>query len=101
MYDQCVIPTMTYGAETWITTKHIEQKLITAQKAMERRILNIIIPDKIRNSEIRQQTKVNDVMLKIKETKWRLAGHLIRRKDNRWTKRLTEWQSRYGRSSRC
>ena len=94
MYDQCVIPTMTYGgggygAETWTTTKHLEQKLMTAQRAMERRMLNITIRDKSRNSEIRKQTKVKDVMLKIREAKWRWAGHLIRREDNRWTKRLT------------
>ena len=48
------------------------------------------IRDKIRNSEIRKHTKVKDAMLKIKEGKWRWATHLIRRKDNRWTKRLKE-----------
>ena len=31
-----VIPTMTYGAEKWTTTKQPEQKLITAQRAIER-----------------------------------------------------------------
>ena len=100
MYNQCVIPTMTYGAETWTTTKQLEQKLMTAQRAMERRMLNITIRDKIRNSEIRKQTQVKDVIVKIKEAKWRWAGHLMRRDDNRWTKRLTEWQPRVGRRSR-
>ncbi len=36
VYDQCVLPTITYGAETWTTTKQIEDKLRTAQRAMER-----------------------------------------------------------------
>ena len=40
MFDQCVIPTMTYGAETWTTTKQLEQNLITAQRAMEEKCLN-------------------------------------------------------------
>ena len=31
MYDQCVIPTMNYGAETWTTTKYLEQKFKSAQ----------------------------------------------------------------------
>ena len=53
---------------------------------------NIILQDKIRNSEIRKQTKVKDVKLKIKEATWGLAGHLISREDNRWTKRLTACQ---------
>ena len=63
-YDECAIPTMTYGAETLTTSKHLEQKLMTAQRAMERRMLNVTIRDKIRNSEIRKQTKAKDVMLK-------------------------------------
>ena len=50
---------MCFGAKTWTTTKHLKQKLMTAQRAMERRMLNITIRDKIRNSEIRKQTKVN------------------------------------------
>ena len=28
-------------------------------------------------------------MQKIKETKWRWAGHIARTEDNRWTKRLS------------
>ena len=32
--------------------------------------------------------------------KWRWAGHLARTKDNRWTKRCTEWQPRRGKRSR-
>ncbi len=27
MYDQCVLPTVSYGAETWTTKKQLEQKL--------------------------------------------------------------------------
>ena len=30
-------------------------------------------------------------------TKW--AGHIARMKDNRWTKRYTEWQPRRGKRS--
>ena len=100
MYNQCVIPTMTYGAEIWTTTKQLEQKLQVAQRAMERRMLNITIRDKVRNSEIRKQTQVKDIILKIKAAKWRWAGHLMRRDDNRWTKRMTEWQPRCGKRGR-
>ena len=31
---------------------------------------------------------------------WRWAGHIARMKDNRWTKRCTEWQPRRGKRSR-
>ena len=48
------IPTMTYGCETW-TTKYLKQKLRTAQHAMLRRMLNISLRDKVKNSEIRRK----------------------------------------------
>ena len=100
VFNMCVLPTMTYGCETWTTTKYLEQKLRTAQHAMERRMLNITLRDKVRNSEIRNKTKVKDIIEKIKEAKWRWAGHVARRDDNRWTKRLTEWQPRTGKRRR-
>ena len=83
-----------YGAETWTTTKQLQQKLTTAQRAMERRMLNITIREKIRNTEIMKQTQVKHIMVKIKEAKWRWASYLMRRDDNRWTRRLTECQPR-------
>ena len=33
-------------------------------------------------------------MVAIKEQKWRWAGHVARRDDNRWNKRLTDWTPR-------
>ena len=83
----CVLPTMAHGCETWTTTKYLEQKLRTANHAMERRMLNITVRDKVRNSLIRNKIKVKDIIVKIKEAKWRLAGHVARSDDNRWTKR--------------
>ena len=51
---QCVKPAMTYGAESWTTKEHLEQKLKTAQGATQfLKMLNITIWDKIRNSKIR------------------------------------------------
>ena len=35
IFNQCVLPTMTYGCETWNITKFLEQKLVIAQHAME------------------------------------------------------------------
>ena len=88
---------MNYGAETWTTTKALENKLRTTQRAMERRMLQISIRDKVRCTEIREKTGVKDIIQKIKEVKWRWAGHVARLNDNRWTKRITDWQPRAGK----
>ena len=51
-------------------------------------------------SEIRKRTKIIDIIEYTLKQKWRWAGHIARMKDNRWTKRCTEWQPRRGKRSR-
>ena len=67
---------------------------------MERRMLNLTLLDKVKHTDIRQKTKVKDIIVKIKEMKWRWAGHLYRIQDSRWNKKLTEWQPRTGKRRR-
>ena len=65
IFNQRVLPTMTYGCETWNITTFLEQKLVTAQHAMDRKILHITLHDKVKNSIIRSKTKVKDILEKI------------------------------------
>ena len=76
IFDQCILTTLMYGAETWSTTKEMEHKLRTTQRAMEGRMLNLTLLDKVKHTDKRQKTKVKDIIVKIKEMKWRWAGHL-------------------------
>lgn len=100
VYNQCVLPILTYGAETWPLTKEITYKIKVAQRAMERAMLGISLVDRIPNVEIRRRTNVEDVGRRITKLKWRWAGHLARQCDGRWTKAVTEWWSRDGRRYR-
>ena len=43
-------PTMTYGSETWSTTKHLESKLQLAQRATEQQMWKISLRDKVSQS---------------------------------------------------
>ena len=43
VYNSCVLPAMTYGAETWTLTNQAQNKLAAAQIKMERSMLNITI----------------------------------------------------------
>ena len=92
VFNQCVLPAMTYGSETWAVTKKMEQKLTTAQHSMERSMLGITKWDRKTLQWIRVQTQVMDIIQNIKGKKWSWAGHLARTSDNRWTKRITEWR---------
>ena len=91
VYNGCILPAMTYGCETWKLTKSSENKLRIAQRAMERAMLGVTLRDRKRSTWIRGKTRVKDIIQIIKQQKWRWAGHLARRDDNRWTKRLTDW----------
>ena len=45
VFDKCVLQSMTYGCQTWSLSKAMGQKLRTAQRAMERKMLNLKIKD--------------------------------------------------------
>ena len=87
---QCILPTMTYGCQTWSLNKQMTNKLRTAQRAMERKMLDLKLKDKIPCSEIRKRTKIIDIIEYTLKQKWKWAGHIARLKDNRWTRRCTE-----------
>lgn len=60
-------------------------------------MLGIKLKDRIENEVIRHQTKIQDIITTIDKLKWQWAGHVMRIKDQRWTKLTTEWIPRDGR----
>ena len=93
-FDQCILPVLTYGCETWNLKAAVTQKLQVAQRSMERAMLGITRRDRKRIGWIREQTKVTDIIHRIKSLKWQWAGHIARRTDNRWTTKIVEWYPR-------
>ena len=67
---------------------------------MERKTLNLKLQYKTPCPRIRKRTKIINIIEYTLKQKWRLAVHVARMKDNRWTKRFTEWQSRRRKRSR-
>ena len=94
VHNEYVLPVMVYGSETWALKKAHMELLSVAQRKMERIMLGITLRDHKRNSWIRHQTGVNDIIDVIKKGIRGWAGHIARFKDNRWTKRVTEWTQR-------
>lgn len=99
VYEQCVLPVMTYGSETWSLTMGLIRRLKVTQRAMERAMLGVSLRDRIRNEEIRRRTKVTDIARRIAQLKWQWAGHIARRTDGRWGGKVLEWRPRTGRRS--
>ena len=98
--NQCVLPILTYGAETLTLIKPSSEKLRVAQRRMEGSMIGLTLNDRIRNDEIRRQTGVDDIFERIAKQTWRWAGHIARMEDGRWTKKLLEWRPREDKRSR-
>ena len=62
VFNQSILPIMTYGCQTWSLTKELSSKLQTTQRSMERKMLNIRLQDKVPCTTIRQKTGVTDVL---------------------------------------
>ena len=91
VYNQCIQAAMTYGCQTWAVTKRMQDRLKTTQRSMERAMLGITRRDHRTNEWVRQQTGVQDIIVRIKQLKWQWAGHVARLNDDRWTRTVTEW----------
>ena len=64
------------------------------QRAHERIMLNITWRDYKTATWIHEQTKIRDILTTVSKMKWSWAGHLARRTDNRWMKKITQWTPR-------
>ena len=73
VYNSCVLPAMTSGAETWTLTKQAQNKLAAAQTKMERSMLNITYKDRKTNIWVRERTKVIDIISNVRKIKWSWA----------------------------
>ena len=95
--NQSVLPTMTCGWQTWSLNKQLTNRLKTALRTMERKMLNLKLQDKVPCSKIRKRTKMVDITQYTLKQKLKCARHIARMKDNRWTKcYYTEWPLRRG-----
>ena len=94
VHNEYMLPVMVYGSGTWALKNAHMEPLLVAQRKMERIMLSITLRDHKRNTWIRHQTGVNDIIDVIKTGIHGWAGRIGRFKDNRWTKRVTEWTPR-------
>ncbi len=99
VFEQCVLPVLTYAAETWTLTAGLVHKFRVTQRAMERAMLGVSLRDRIRNDVIRERTNVTDIARRISKLKWQWAGHVCRRTDGRWSRRVLEWIPLLGKRS--
>jgi hypothetical protein len=98
--DSCLLPSLTYAAQTWKFTLKMRNKIKSCQRSMERSIISVKKSQKIRHSTIRNKTNLIDAVTYAKRLKWKWAGHVARMQDNRWTNKVTNWTGPSGKRKR-
>jgi hypothetical protein len=73
VFNQCIMPVLSYGSETWSTTKRLETKLQVTQRAMERIIVGVSKRDKITNINLRKMTGLYDIVIIIQHESGRVG----------------------------
>ena len=71
VFNEYILPVMTYGSETWALTSSQSELLAVTQRRMERIMLGITLQDRRTNIWIRQQNGVTDINAAIKTSKHR------------------------------
>ncbi|KAK6748620.1 hypothetical protein RB195_001315 [Necator americanus] len=95
LFDSTVLPALCYAAEMWADTAATSRKLLTTHRALERCLLKFNRRTQhlagLRSSDLRGMSRLRDPAEYVSKAKHRWAGHIMRRIDDRWTKRTLEW----------
>ncbi|KAK6736953.1 hypothetical protein RB195_019570 [Necator americanus] len=95
LFDLTILPALCYAAEKWAETAATSRKLTTTHRALERCLLKFNRRTQhlagLRSSDLRGMSRLRDPAEYVSKAKHRWAGHIMRRIDDRWTKRTLEW----------
>ncbi len=88
--NQCVVPSLTYGAQTWSLTSSQANRLRTIYFKMQRSISKIKLWDRVKLSEIKEETKALNLEVAARSLKIHYAGHVVR-ENGKWIRLMEEW----------
>ena len=88
VYNAIVIPTMLYGSETWTMMKRYESRLGTTEMAYLRRVEGVSRIDRVRNADVREAVRQEEVMEKVKRKQRTWKENLEKMEDDRLVKKV-------------
>ena len=92
MYESLVKPTITYGSEVWDVSQKNKKKLLSTEMDFLRRSCRVSRFEHIRNNVIRERMDLEKSIIESidkKQLTW--FGHVKRMEENRWPKKILEW----------
>ena len=81
LYEALVLPILMYNCGTWGLTKQNLESLNVMHRKQLRSIIGIHWPEKISNTDLYERCQVKPISYKVKEQRWKLLGHILRRED--------------------
>lgn len=78
LYSAFVLPVLLYNSGTWGTTEATMESLDAFHRRQLRSLLNIKWPNSIPNSVLYERCKTEPISYKVKASRWRLFGHILR-----------------------
>lgn len=100
VYNMCILPCLLYGCQTWALTEHLANKIKVCQNSIERSTIGVKRKDREKLINIKSKTKFKNAYTTYKQLKWRWTGHMMREKQEKWTKLITEWYPLDGKRHR-
>lgn len=89
VFDACVRSCMLYGSETWAMKVEDLRRLITSERRMVRWMLGVALKDRISSRDLLQRLRLDDIADIARRGRLRWFGHVVRRADDEWVKRVT------------
>lgn len=100
VYNACILPCLTYGSQTWTLTKTLANKLSVCQNSIERSVIGVNRRDRVKITHIKNRTQFKKAHSVYRTLKWRWTGHMLRERQEKWTRIITEWYPRDGKRSK-
>lgn len=91
IFNTNVKSVLLYGAETWMYTSKLQNKLQIFINKCLRQILKIRWPLTISNRDLWQRTQQKTIAQEITERKWRWIGHTWRKDQENITRQALDW----------
>ena len=88
VYSACVRSAMTYGSETWALRVEHEDKLNRAEMRMIRWMCGVSLRERKTCAELRQKMGVEAIVDVVRRGRLRWYGHVARKKENDWVKKV-------------
>jgi len=83
---------MLHGSETWPVRKENEVALQRAEMRMVRWMRGVKLKDRLPSKKLRKKLGIDDIALVLQQNRLRWYGHVLRKDDDDWVKKCTEYE---------